>query len=371
MQKRRWLVVVVVCLSLFIALAAYKFFQISAMIAMGKSFPEPSASVEWEKVAVQQVSSTYSALGEVVPTQSLDVHNEIEGIISKVGFTSGGQVKKGQILVQLDSSDELAQLQSAQAEADLAKLSLQRYQSLLTSNASSKNDYDQAVAQNSMALAQIKVLQLRIAKKSIVAPFAAKAGLHQLQVGQFLPTNTNITHLVGAGNSWWVDFELPQHQANISIGTAVQINAEEVLATPLTGKIIASDASLSTSSRNLRFRALVVDDKHQLQPGVAVNVHINLPAKTALLVSPMSVRYEPAGSFVYVITTTAAKDENKNAAIETRASKRLVLTGAEHLNKVIIKEGLKEGEIIAVNGSYKITDGMLIKLHADAVDTGK
>jgi membrane fusion protein (multidrug efflux system) len=361
-QSRRWLVAITFCTVLFIGLAAFKAMQISAAIAFGKSFPEPSETVEWVKAETKAWPQTISAPGELVAAQSLELRNELGGNITAIHFASGDAVAKSQVLVQLDISEEQAQLQAAEAQAALSRLSLQRYEKLMSSNASSKDQYDQAQAEQAVAMANVQALKARIRKKTITAPFAAIAGLHELEVGQYLAANSAITHLVGSGNTLWVDFYLPQQQAGLPVGTAVLVSAQGILPKPLTGKIIAKDAALSASSRNLRFRAAIANTNNQLHPGVAVNVAIaNAPALPGIVLPAMAVRYEPGSRFVYIVEP--ASDGDKTGL---RAHKRKVSAGPEIDGQVLIIDGLNGGETVAVNGSYKLKDNMLVFLKPDA-----
>ncbi len=364
MSTRRWTIVIAVCLGLFIALAAFKTLQIRAAIAFGKSFPEPSETVEWIKAEAKTYPQTLSAPGELVAVQSLLLRNEIEGKITALGFASGERIRKGQLLLQLDTSEEHAQLQAAQAQAELSRLSLQRIRELLKTNASSKDQYDQAVAENTIANANVQALKARISKKTITAPFAAFAGLHQLEVGQFLSANTPFTNLTGNGNNIWVDFYLPQQQANIPVGTEVLLTAQGILTEPLRGKIIARDTVISTTSRNRQFRAVVTNKDKLLSPGLAVNVSItNPPPVPAIIVPAMAVRYDSTGKFVYIIEAASnSKAQASTTQSALRAHKRNVIVGTEFSQQVVILDGLNAGETVAVNGSYKLREGMLVNM---------
>jgi membrane fusion protein (multidrug efflux system) len=311
-----------------------------------------------QKPWVQKVS----ALGEVVAPQSVELRNELEGRIATVGFGSGAPVKKGQLLVQLDASEEQAQLKAAQAEAELAKLALQRYSKLMKSNASSKDQYDQANAEYAVAVARAQALQATIDKKTLTAPFDAVAGLHQLEVGQFLSANTLVTRLVGVNADVWVDFYLPQQQAGLPVGAPVSVTAKNLLDAPVAGRIIAKDPSVSLTSRNLRFRAQIDRAPEVLRPGVAVDVSIAANTSDASLVLPSSaIRHDSTGPYVFVIksVTRPADEKNKKPVTELRASRRAVVVGSEQSQHTVILSGVEVGERIATNGSFKLRDGML------------
>jgi len=373
MQFRRWITVVAICVFIFVALAGYKAFLISKAIAFGESFPEHSETVEAVLVSKKPWTESLSALGEVVAPQSVEIRNELEGKVAAVGFGSGASVRKGQLLLQLDAAEEQAQLKAAQAEAELAKLALQRYSKLMKSNASSKDQYDQANSQYAVALAHAQALQATIDKKTLLAPFDAVAGLHQFEVGQFLSANTLVTRLVGTGSDVWVDFSLPQQQAALAIGTAIEVTASNLLPTVANGKIIAKDPSVSPTSRNLRFRALISNAPVALKPGIAVDVKIAASASDASIVVPSSaIRHDTAGPYVFVIKkVTKPADENKHtqAMEQLRASRRAVMLGSEQSKQTVVISGIEVGEQIATNGSFKLHDGMLTYINNPASES--
>jgi membrane fusion protein, multidrug efflux system len=374
MQSRRWITVAAICVFIFLALAGYKVFMISKAIAFAESFPEHSETVETVLVSQQPWTESVSALGEVVASQSVEIRNEREGKVAAVGFGSGANVRKGQLLLQLDASEEQAQLKAAQAESELAQLALQRYSKLMKSNASSKDQYDQAHAEYAVAVARAQALQATIDKKTLTAPFDAAAGLHQFEVGQFLSANTLVTRLVGTNSNVWIDFSLPQQQAALAIGTAVEVTASNLLPAPATGKIIAKDPSVSPTSRNLRFRAVIDNAPAALKPGVAVDVRIAASSTAASIVVPSSaIRHDTAGPYVFVIKSvikSVTKPADNKPVAELRASRRAVTLGSEQSKQTVVISGIEVGEQIATNGSFKLSDGMLTYVNEAAKPAG-
>ncbi len=360
MVFRRWLPVVGFCLLLFVLLAGYKVLQIRKLIAFAASFPEASETVGAVSMQPTVWQENLSAVGVIVAPRRVELRNQIEGRIVAVGFAAGAAVKKDQMLVQLDASEEISQLRAVQAEAELAQLALARYQKLMKQNVSSRDQYDQARAQHSVAIARAQELQARIDKKTLTAPFDAQAGLHQLQVGEYLAANTLITQLLGVQDEVWVDFDLPQQQANVALGSAVDVNARGILSTALHGKIIAAEPALSAASRNLRLRAAVDNAEHRLQVGALVDVSVAVASRSVFAVPVTALHHDTQGSYVYVIQPVAGKEE-------LRASVRRVQTGAEKNQQVVIESGLQQGEQVATTGSYKLQENMLTHIrNADA-----
>ena len=161
--------------------------------------------------------------------------------------------------------------------------------------------------------------------------------------------------MVGDQKTLWVDFFLPQQQGNISINTPVSINARGLLTTPLNGKVIASEQTVSTTSRNLKLRAAIENTDATLKPGMLVDVTLITAAEHDVIAVPVTaIQYDSSGTFVYLITPA----END----KLRAEIRKVTIGTEKNRHVIIAKGLQAGEKIAANGAYKLSDKLLVNV---------
>lgn len=360
MSTRRWIITIGICVLMVGGLAAYKTMQIRAKIAFAASFPEPSETVRVVNVQPHAWQESLVVTGETVAPLRLSVVTEVEGKISQIGFQPGAQVKKGQLLVKLDASVEEAELKAAEAETELAQLALQRFQKLVSQNASSRDQYDQARLQLAIAKARAETLQAQIAKKTVLAPFDGFSNLQTLQIGQNLNANSLITELVGVQDKLWVDFKLPQPQLALAQQSELLISAKGVLKAPVKAKLIAADASISNQSRNLSLRAELEAGSQGLKPGALVEVKLTRTlAPNALAVPSQAVQYDHDGSFVYVLVKSADKDE-------LRAQKRRVTAGPQQQQWILIESGLQAGDVVATQGAYKLLDKMLAYIETPA-----
>lgn len=362
MNIRRWLISLGACLLLFVALGAFKTSQIKSMIAFAESFPEPSETVETEQVVLQAAASRVTTLGEVVAPQSLELRNQLEGRITKINFASGSQVEQGQLLIQLDIADETASLQAAKARLKLAKLDRQRVRKLRSNNTVSAERLDQAEAQYEIALADIAALEATIDKKTLIAPFTARTGLHQLEAGEFIQANSMITTLIGITDYSWVDFSLPVTEAVVSIGTAITVAPITHAVAQVPGEIIAKNSIVSAESRNLRFRASIPSNK-QLPHNSVVNVTIpTSETRKTLTIAASSVRRDKLGEFVFRLIA------DKEIAGAYRAHRQSIVTtrsfnggnSETDSQRVSVKQGVAEGDLIATNGSFKLRENLLV-----------
>lgn len=356
MKLRLWLLVVLACLLVTGGLGFYKYRQIQAAIAMGAAFPEPVAAVEYFIVRAELWQPVTEVTAEVVALQTVELSSELAGRIVEVGFAPGATVTKNQVLLRLDTSEERAQLAAAKADTDLARLDLERNQKLIRTGAAAEEARDRARAGFDATIAAADQLRAVIDKKTLRAPFDGTAGLHQLEIGQYLDRGTTIVRLIGASDQVWVDFTLPQPLARLEVGGRVTI-ATRGEALTFDALVIARDAFVNERSRNVRFRALVDNPEQKLVPGSLVSASVPVGEQRSVVLAPItSVRRDAFGSSVYVL-----RPAEEGARAPERAERRSVTLGPQQRDLVIVTSGLNAGDRIAASGSFKLREGVLVK----------
>jgi membrane fusion protein (multidrug efflux system) len=354
-RKLRWLWLLLVCVLVAAVLGGLKFVQVQQAIAFANSFPEQSESVTALLAQPVEWQHTYRTIGELRATQSLELRTEVDGKISAIGFAGGDTVKRGQLLLQLDSSEEEAQLRALRAQLNLAELELTRNAELLGKKLVSKSDYDIAVANRDVLSANAAALAATIAKKTLQAPFDAYTSLHTLEVGQFLAANSLVSTLTGASKNYWVDFKLPQDKLSVTEGDTVQVSGHGIRGGPLAALVISADARVASDSRSLGYRALLTDPPATLKAGSVVDVEVVTDVIAGVFRLPATaVRKTNFGASVYVLV-----DAEAGAAAPYRATRKEVTVGAVDGSDVIVVSGLRAGERVAAIGAFKLQDGML------------
>ena len=219
------------------------------------------------------------AVGSLAPVEGTTLSNELPGTVTKIAFESGAHVQKGDLLVQLDTSAEEAQLASAQASAEWAHVSLKRAQELHAQNANSQSDLDSAEAQAKQADANVVNIKASIAKKTITAPFDGRVGIRLVNLGEFLPAGTNIVSLQSL-DPIYVDFSLPQQQlTDLVSGLPVHLTSDALPGQTVDGKITAIDPQVDNATRNVQVQATLANPDEKLRPGMFADVAVELPAR--------------------------------------------------------------------------------------------
>ena len=357
MHWRRWFFTIIFCFTVVGLLGFVKFNQVMAAIAFGESFPEPSETVKTQEISLSNWQPSVKLVGSVLPTRSIEIRNELEGIVTFVGFTSGGQVNKGDVLLKMQIDDEMAQLDAINAEITIAKLDVTRFEKLLEQKASSRDQYDRAKAQLAVVNARKRSLEAEIAKKTVRAPFSGQTGLHQLETGAFLSANTMVSKLVSDSHTVLVDFNIPQAYSNINVGTQILVGSNNLGLPNTAATVVALDQEIATRSRNLQVRAQLTTEQIKLKPGAIVTVSLPIGSlKDVARVSSKAIRYDAFGTYVFKLQ----KDDTDN----WRATRQVVnVVSKEGDNSIIeldMQNSVQIGEVVATQGSFKLREGILV-----------
>lgn len=358
---KKWIVTLLACAAIAAVLVLYKVIDNRAVEQAAAHAPEYSETVSAAQVERIEYQPAVNVLGIVVAPQQVELRNEVAGIVTEVNFESGAQVKKGQLLVQLNIGEELAQLQSAIARAELARSTRERIKKLRDSKTVSQDQFDKAEAELRVATADKAMIEATIAKRTLVAPFDAVTGIHQFEVGQYLEENTLITTLVGVQDYLWVDFSLPQvysslpREVNVMIASLSE-GTNAVDWEPLSAPVIARESVMKAESRSLRYRAQVKRGESGLLANAIVGVKVPIAqVQSKLAVPAVAVLYSSTGPYVFVL------NDDKTAAMPSayRAQRQPVTLGDQQGDLIIVESGLEEGQRIASAGSFKLSDGLL------------
>lgn len=350
--------------------------------------PEFGESVQVVKASLAPYQPEAELVGTVFPFKTVTLSNEVAGTIKEIGFDSGMIVEEGQVLLRLDASTEEADLKAAQANISVAEAgiavadaqikwsesTLRRLTQALATKAAAEADVERAQADLDVARAQkqratadveqakARAIQIeaQIAKKTMHAPFRAKAGLRNVHVGQYIGEGEQIVGLLGITKEIYLDFGLPQDQAQrVKVGDVFMVRSSVLGDEPERVEVVAIDAAANPSTRNVRLRAVVENKGQKLSPGMFVDVRVPIgPVEQVVVVPLTAVRRASYGDHVFVVREVP--DEKDSSKKSLRSFQVFIKTGTTLGDKIIVLDGLKEGDQIAGNGSFKLREGALI-----------
>jgi len=347
----KWVIAIAVVVAVIAALGLMKYSQFQAAMAGHMAFQMPPETVTTSIVAEQNWPATITAVGTVKPVNGLVLSADLAGNISEIPFESGAKVKKGDILVQQDITEEQAQLRAAEARKRLAELNLQRFKGLLDKRVSSQSDYDQNAAAYVEADARCQEIKAVMEKKTIRAPFDGLAGIRLVNVGQYLQPGEKIVPLQSM-NPLYVNFNLPQQNlALVKPGIPVQVvpsGGGEAVG----GTITAVDSVVDESTRNFLVQATVPNADRVLRPGMFVKVEVLPPGDKPVLALPATaVSYAPYGDSVFILEK---RKDGKTGKEILGVRQQTVKLGESRGDQVQVLSGVKAGDEVATSGIFKL-----------------
>jgi len=354
-MKKRILFAVLGVLLVIAVLAGIKTLQIRTMIASGKQFVPPAETVTTAVVNSESWESSLGSVGSLTAVQGVSVAAEVAGKVTKIAFESGIAVKKGELLIQQDTSSEEAQLPGALSQAALSRANQERADRLFADGIISQADLDLAKANRAQSQSQVDTLRAVIAKKAIRAPFAGRLGIRQVNLGQMLREGDQIVTLQ-ALDPIFVDFSIPQQQlVQVRIGLPVRLSGDVLGSDVMTGRITAITPLVDADTRNVSIQATVANSGERLRPGMFVNASIGLPQKQKVLAIPATaVLYAPYSDSVFVVEQKKADKEGKGGQV---LRQQFVKLGEKRGDFVAVTAGLKDGETVVSSGVFKLRNG--------------
>ena len=350
------ILIAAVAVSLLIgAITFTKLGQFSAMGEAAQNMAFPPETVTAMQIEDTQWEQTISATATVMAVQGVNISAETGGRVTQINFESGSIVKKGDVLVQLDTSSEDAQLASAEATAALAEASLIRVRKLKKQNMLSQDALDSAEAKVKETIAQAHNIAALIAKKTIRAPFSGRLGLRLINIGQILREGDAIVPLHTL-DPIYVDFSIPQKTLlRLKPGLEVRVNVDAAPEKTFIGTIYATNPDVDLTTRSVRVRAKIANPDEVLRAGMFASATVVMPNKQAVLPAAVTaIAYATFGDTVFVI------EEQKNeqsGETEKVLRQQFVRLGQARGDFIDVIDGLKAGETIVTSGVFKLRSG--------------
>ena len=358
MAKR--MIIMLAAVGLLIAgLGFFKFRQFQSYAQAGGFKPPPEAVTT---LVVHQESwpSTLNAVGTVVAVRGVTISADLPGIVQKIDFESGKAVHQGDVLIELDTREERAQLASAEATRDLAKQNLTRWQGLVDQGVVSRVDYDNQVAQARTAEAKVGEIKATIERKTLRAPFSGVLGIIYVNLGQYLAAGAPIVSLE-ALDPVYVDFGIPQQASvQLHVGQTVRIKATDLGGAEYTGKVSATDMLVDPTTRNVQVRATFANPGTKLHPGMFVETSLAMGAGSNVITLPASaISFAPYGDSVYVVSDL--KDQSGHTY--RGVTQRFIKTGPQRGDQVAVLSGLNQGDEVVTSGTFKLRNNAAVEVN--------
>jgi membrane fusion protein, multidrug efflux system len=337
-----------------------KFRQVETAIAKGASFQPPPTAVTTVSAQRETWPSTLTVIGTAAAIQGVTVSADLPGTVDKIHFESGQSVKEGDVLVELDTRQERAQLANVEAQRDLASVTYGRAQELVKEGVISRSEYDTASAQQKATEAQVGDIRAAIARKTIRAPFSGVLGIRQISLGQYLAAGQAIVSLQSR-NPIYVNFGVPQQDTpQMALGHKVRVTDNDLPGLKFEGRITALDSVINEQTRNIQVQATIPNPTGKLRPGMFVQVELPVGHARDVIPLPASaINYAPYGDSVFVVADL--KDAKGNSYRGVR--QQVVKLDGSRGDQVAVVSGLNPGDEVVSAGVFRLRTGAPIQVN--------
>jgi len=335
-----------------------------------------AATVGTAKVTPADMPETLAAIGTVTPIVTATVRPQLSGNIFTINFTEGQVVRQGQLLAQIDPrpyrlalAQAEANLQRDQAQLNLARVTLKRYQTLLSQDSIARQDVDTQAAnarqyEGTVAAdrAAIGTARLNLQYTSITAPVSGRIGLRQADIGNYVtPGDANGIGIITQTAPIDVAFALPQADlqrllARRASGTALPVTAKDQGGTTVLaeGKFLTFDNQIDATTGTVRAKARFANADGRLFPNQFVNIVLVADTLKGVATVPVSaIRHGAQGDFVFTLKA------DKTAKLQ------VVRTGPTSGARIAVLSGVKAGETVITEGADNLDDGSPVMLPGD------
>jgi len=288
--------------------------------------------------------------GTLISNEQVDLRSEASGNITKINFTEGSRVRRGDLLVKINDRDLQAQYQRATHRERLAEDRYRRQKILLDREAISQEEYEIMLTELNSLRAETRLIKAQIERTEIRAPFDGIVGLRNVSVGEFISPQITVARLIN-NNPIKLDFSVPERFFDVvKINSRVQfrIRGDETIHT---ATVYAIEPKIDIATRTIMMRAIAPNPNGRLFPGASANVQLMMtPTTDAIMVPAEALLSEAEGhkAFVY-------KDG--------RAQMRDIEIGTRTARQTQIVNGLAAGDTLIVSGIMQLRPNGNVRLN--------
>lgn len=290
-------------------------------------------------------SETVTSTGSLRAEEGVELQPETEGKIIAIHFREGTRVRKGDLLVKLNDAELRAMLERATHRLQLAQLRERRLARLAADGMVGQDDYDTALSEVNVQKAEVALIQSRIAKTEIRAPFDGIVGLRHVSTGAFVDASTRIATLQRI-DTLKLDFSVPEkYSGRIKPGQPLKFTLSGS-SLPFEGKVYAVEPRIDAATRTVLIRASCANPQGNLLPGAFANVELTIThTEDALMVPAEAVVPGVDSSTVFVVRGG-------------KAERRTIRTGVRTRNAIQVLAGLASGDVVITSGLQQLRTGM-------------
>lgn len=304
-------------------------------------------SVIVTSVAKVPFAMELEAVGNARANESVDITAKISNRITAIRFKEGQQVKAGEVLVEFDGEQARATLAEAEAALLDSRSQFKRSRELYVTKALSESQLDQLQATLSSNEARVAGARSQLSDTIIRAPFAGRIGLRNVSLGSLVSPGTVITTLDDTSQIK-LDFSVPEiFLSTLKEGQDIAARTSAYPDATFNGRVTSIDTRLDPISRSVLVRAHLANRESRLKPGMFMTVKVTRSESPALMIPEQALIPEGDRQFVFAVR-------------DGKAVRAEVRTGRRRPGEVEILGGVDEGDVVVIEGTQKIREGVLL-----------
>jgi membrane fusion protein (multidrug efflux system) len=300
----------------------------------------------------QNIDEVIRTDGELYAWQRVELQSEVNGRVVALHLPEGERVRKGKVLVRMDSRELRAELDQIEAELQLARKKWARQQTLQANDMASEETVEELRRDVRTREAERDRLRAAIQKTLLRAPFTGRVGLHNIVEGAYLNSQQVITELID-DRRLKLDFALAeQYTGQVAAGDTVTFTTNVNPDSPQVAVVYAVSPSIAVESRRLQVRAEVPNASGRFKPGLFAEVELPVRRRSRAIMIPN-------------IALIPTRDRKEVFVYENgRARARALVTGFRSEKRVEVIQGLERGDTVLTSGLLQLQDGQSVQLAA-------
>ncbi|MEL7541714.1 MAG: efflux RND transporter periplasmic adaptor subunit [Pseudomonadota bacterium] len=311
------------------------------------------ASVFAEPVIEREFSRDIEALGTLEPIEQVDLSLNASDRITALYFDDGERVRQGKTLLSLAQREQLALVESAEADVEEATRQLERVSRLAIAEAVSQSELDSAQRDLDSAEANLRALQSRQKDRVLVAPFDGVLGFRRVSVGSFVRPGDVIATLID-DSEMNLDFDVPSiFTRSIQPGTAIIAETDDLPGEMFLGEIETLDNRIDPITRSIRARASIPNAERLLRSGMFMRVTVTADPRVSLAIPESAVQPVGPRNFVWLVSP-------EDAILKARRME--VQLGQRAEGFIEVSSGLEQGDQVITEGIIRIREGSELRV---------
>lgn len=306
--------------------------------------PQPPGVIVSE-ARIQPFPLASEALGNARANEAVDIRPEITAAITAIHFEEGHNVSRGDVLLELENSEPLADLAAARAALVDSASQFRRSEELFKTRVVSESQLEQLEAKRDADQAAVNAAEARLAQTVIRAPFDGRLGLRRVSMGSIVNPNTIITTLDDT-SLIKLDFDVPAvFLSRLQKGLSVTARSAAWPDLEFRGEVSSIDTRVDPISRTITIRAILPNDDARLMPGMFMTVSLLKDDVVALMIPEQAIVPERSKQYVYLLGP------------DNIVERREVRTGRRRPGQVEVVDGLANGDLVIAEGVQKVKPG--------------